>query len=414
MVSPADGMVTKITKAVPPAELEMGDSALTRVSIFLNVFDVHVNRVPRAGRVSRVAYYPGEFLDARASACPVRNEQLWLDLDDAQDEDGAETWSQSSHHSHFLFRAMRCESADMDRAMRLYHHSDIVKALLPGLMGFFPDAARVAIPLREQRPTPHVVVTRDGAFVTCLGEGMGVRNLPVIPYASFVPAMHQADQRIHKNRVRAQQLRELTFVQLADSLIGGPGHLTREQVRVLDRDPTTYTLPVTKTFMVVWETLSRAWILTGRQNQASRQQEIAIQRLAAIARMCTYLMGHIYEPLVLELLSRLAAYETTMEMEFLTALCRHPEGGDRLLDLAASDKSYPRPRTIAPQLLLSHISTHEENAGRVARRFQQLELLFDGWEMVRVFMTSLCNVGPERLQEMGTRKHLASVAGGVP
>ncbi|MFO0879089.1 MAG: phosphatidylserine decarboxylase [Gemmataceae bacterium] len=80
LVSPADGVVTHLEEVDDPGF----PGKAFRVSIFLSVFDVHVNRVPRAGRVSRVAYYPGEFLDARASACPVRNEQLWLDLDDAQ------------------------------------------------------------------------------------------------------------------------------------------------------------------------------------------------------------------------------------------------------------------------------------------------------------------------------------------
>jgi phosphatidylserine decarboxylase len=53
-----------------------------RVSIFLSVFNVHVNRNPRSGRVDRVRYFPGRFHDARTQQCHDQNEQLWVDLSD--------------------------------------------------------------------------------------------------------------------------------------------------------------------------------------------------------------------------------------------------------------------------------------------------------------------------------------------
>jgi phosphatidylserine decarboxylase len=81
LVSPADGVVTH-AEEVDDADFPSGRAF--RVSIFLSVFNVHVNRVPRSGRVAALRYYPGEFLDARAGGCPVRNEQLVIDLDDGQ------------------------------------------------------------------------------------------------------------------------------------------------------------------------------------------------------------------------------------------------------------------------------------------------------------------------------------------
>ncbi len=63
LVSPADGVVSLIERAVPPAELGMGPEALVRVSVFMSVFNCHVNRAPIAGRVSAVAYPPGKFLN---------------------------------------------------------------------------------------------------------------------------------------------------------------------------------------------------------------------------------------------------------------------------------------------------------------------------------------------------------------
>lgn len=80
LVSPADGTVTHVGETADPDF--PGGRAFT-ISIFLSVFNVHVNRVPRRGRVSALGYYPGAFLDARAADCSVRNEQLWIDLIDA-------------------------------------------------------------------------------------------------------------------------------------------------------------------------------------------------------------------------------------------------------------------------------------------------------------------------------------------
>ena len=75
LVSPADGVISLIEPAVPPAELEMGDAALTRVSVFMNVFDCHVNRAPIAGKVAKIAYRPGKFLNASLDKASSDNER---------------------------------------------------------------------------------------------------------------------------------------------------------------------------------------------------------------------------------------------------------------------------------------------------------------------------------------------------
>ena len=79
LVSPADGKVTHIDEIDSP---DFPGGRALRVSIFLSVFNVHVNRSPRKCRVTRVRYFPGEFLDARHGECAVRNEQLWVDVTD--------------------------------------------------------------------------------------------------------------------------------------------------------------------------------------------------------------------------------------------------------------------------------------------------------------------------------------------
>ena len=78
VVSPADGRISLITNAVPPKELELGDRPLPRVSVFMNVFDCHVNRSPVAGRIERIAYRAGKFLNADLDKASEDNERNGL------------------------------------------------------------------------------------------------------------------------------------------------------------------------------------------------------------------------------------------------------------------------------------------------------------------------------------------------
>ena len=78
VTAPADGMVQPIQRAVPPPELELGDQPLTRVSIFLNVFNVHINRVPVDGSITALSYRPGKFLNAAMDKASEDNERMAL------------------------------------------------------------------------------------------------------------------------------------------------------------------------------------------------------------------------------------------------------------------------------------------------------------------------------------------------
>ncbi len=76
VISPADGVVCMIGHAVPPAELGMGSEPRMRVSVFMSVFDVHINRAAIDGRVIKVAYKPGKFLNASLDKAAEDNERL--------------------------------------------------------------------------------------------------------------------------------------------------------------------------------------------------------------------------------------------------------------------------------------------------------------------------------------------------
>jgi phosphatidylserine decarboxylase len=76
VIAPADGLVHPIVRAVPPPELELGDAPLTRVSIFLNIFNVHINRVPIDGTVTALSYRPGKFVNAALEKASEDNERM--------------------------------------------------------------------------------------------------------------------------------------------------------------------------------------------------------------------------------------------------------------------------------------------------------------------------------------------------
>jgi phosphatidylserine decarboxylase len=80
IVSPADGKLLPIVEAAPPPELGLGDAPRVRLSIFMNVFNVHVNRSPLSGTVIGLAYRPGKFFNASFDKASVHNERMAVRL----------------------------------------------------------------------------------------------------------------------------------------------------------------------------------------------------------------------------------------------------------------------------------------------------------------------------------------------
>ena len=85
VLSPADGVVSLITKIVPPPEMLLGDKSLTRVSVFMNVFNCHVNRAPMAGEVIAITYHHGKFVNASLDKASEHNERNSITIE-AMDE----------------------------------------------------------------------------------------------------------------------------------------------------------------------------------------------------------------------------------------------------------------------------------------------------------------------------------------
>jgi phosphatidylserine decarboxylase len=87
VVAAADGVVMRVCEAAPPQELGLGDEPLTRVSVFMNVFDVHVNRIPVDATVTKLAYRPGRFFNATLDKSSEHNERMSIRLSTASGHD---------------------------------------------------------------------------------------------------------------------------------------------------------------------------------------------------------------------------------------------------------------------------------------------------------------------------------------
>jgi len=80
LLSPADGIISQITELNGPQELGLDNKKYTRVSIFMNVFDCHVNRVPSSGKITQIFYKPGEYINASLDKASEKNERNYVKM----------------------------------------------------------------------------------------------------------------------------------------------------------------------------------------------------------------------------------------------------------------------------------------------------------------------------------------------
>ncbi len=87
LVSPADGLVTDISERSGPEELRLENTTYTKVSIFMNVFNCHVNRIPTSGKIEEIYYKPGKFLNASLDKASEENERNYFKLKSAKNNE---------------------------------------------------------------------------------------------------------------------------------------------------------------------------------------------------------------------------------------------------------------------------------------------------------------------------------------
>lgn len=88
VISPADGRVSSVQTIVPPVELNLGNEPMLRISVFMNVFNCHVNRAPMSGRITAISYKEGSFLNAELDKASDENERNGLTIQTAHGEIG--------------------------------------------------------------------------------------------------------------------------------------------------------------------------------------------------------------------------------------------------------------------------------------------------------------------------------------
>ena len=87
LVSPADGLITDISEKSGPEELRLENTSFTRLSVFMNVFNCHVNRMPSSGKVEEIFYKPGKFLNASLDKASEENERNYYKIQNSSGED---------------------------------------------------------------------------------------------------------------------------------------------------------------------------------------------------------------------------------------------------------------------------------------------------------------------------------------
>jgi phosphatidylserine decarboxylase len=163
VISPADGVVQAVMPRRPPAELEFGDTPLTCISIFLNIFDVHINRAPVAGRIVKLAYHPGKFLAAAD--------------DKASDENERQSFRIETAHGQ-VFGLVQIAGLVARRIVRFVEQGEVVAAgERVGLIRFgsrcdvyLPDGIMPLV-LVGQRAVAGETVLADRGRVTMIGGG---------------------------------------------------------------------------------------------------------------------------------------------------------------------------------------------------------------------------------------------------
>ncbi len=87
LISPADGLITEIKEVQGPQELNLENKNFTRVSIFMNVFNCHVNRIPTSGKIEEIFYKPGKFLNASLDKASEENERNYYKIIDKNNKE---------------------------------------------------------------------------------------------------------------------------------------------------------------------------------------------------------------------------------------------------------------------------------------------------------------------------------------
>lgn len=271
-----------------------------------------------------------------------------------------------AHESHFLSRALRCEGADMDRAMHLYHHSSVVRGVVERLLREQPDAERVSVPLREAGPSPRVILTRGGRFVTCLDESMACTDIPELPYERFAEAITRVHERRADLARRLKLLRRFDGRDMGTALLHGPGRFHRAMAEVFV-DGGDFGQGLCDWLIKGLKLFNRYSALHVR-GLMGRREAIEYTKLEGQVVLLCYLLAGVQSPGVAGILDYLSRRETGYHEELMLALSRQADGDERLLAIATDAAVPPQLRGAACTLAFASLSVHCDRAQSIVER----------------------------------------------
>ena len=186
LVSPADGIVVSLAPAPPPPELGMGEAELTRIGIFLSIFDVHVTRAPLGGRVAALRYTKGRFVNAIRDEASRHNERMAIRVVPTEGPDIGFV-----HVAGFLARRIVCDLRE-GQELSIGQRVGIIR------FGSCDTNPRVPVLLPERGMEPAAIIARiPGAAVPAPG-GLPIRSRPPPPVGRQRPSRHRVPDSKHR------------------------------------------------------------------------------------------------------------------------------------------------------------------------------------------------------------------------
>jgi hypothetical protein len=201
---------------------------------------------------------------------------------DASDPDDLVT--HHSHDRHFLERLERVTWDETDIALRLYREPPLVRALL-GDASVPESAERLAVALAPGEAPPHVLVTRSGRFITCLGAGMNIGNLPVLPWERVESHLQRADRDAVRIERALTVFREQGARQLAHKITDTGARLTREDFQQLAAVEPLIHRPLFRSMVLLFDSLRKSMPLIARIKRPRTEVSILRGHWNAVHRL---------------------------------------------------------------------------------------------------------------------------------
>lgn len=257
-------------------------------------------------------------------------------------------------------RPLLIGGVELERAMLLYRHQDLLATLLPERVPRLSRRDALAVPLGDHALCAHALLFGDGSFGACVSAEARI-EVAKAPFALLEGPLRQADAASPEHALIDGQLRALPPGTLLHALQRGPGHVTREMAEVIDMRPHTFVLPAA---LVFWRSLTEHHAAYEAALHKRASGHPIWQRLVsadARVRICLVLLSSMNDRRVLAALGGLYAHRTPWSRLLMTALAGLPGGGAHLMRVATDPAGDKGSRHMAVQGVVLHALCHPDD-----------------------------------------------------